>query len=151
MTTTEKLSNELEKVLSGRPWYGSSVYDIVDKVTFESAYEKPSGFIHNIAEIVLHMIAWTEEVMDRINGLTAGVPSSGDWPTIGAPDEEKWQNYVNDLKLVNVNLLGLVQHFPDEKWDEPIDDKCGDRPVVTYEQLVIGLIQHHIYHSGQIA
>lgn len=151
MTTTEKLSNELEKVLSGRPWYGSSVYDIVEKVTFEAAYEKPSGSIHNIAEIVLHMIAWTEEVMDRINGLTAGVPSSGDWPPIGAPDEEKWQNYVNDLKLVNVNLLGLVQHFPDEKWDEPIDDKRGDRPVVTYEQLVSGLIQHHIYHTGQIA
>ncbi|MEO6850068.1 MAG: DinB family protein [Mucilaginibacter sp.] len=151
MATSQKLQTELEKILSGRPWYGPSVYDIIESVTFEAAYEKPPGSVHNIAEIVLHMIAWTEEVMDRMNGLTAGVPSSGDWPPIGTPDEQKWQNYVNDLKLVNVNLLGLIKNLPEEQWQEPIDDQRGDRPVVTYEQLVYGLTQHHIYHSGQIA
>jgi uncharacterized damage-inducible protein DinB len=151
MTTAEKLQQELENVLSGRPWYGSSVYSIIDNVIFETAYEKPPGSVHNIAEIVLHMVAWTEEVMDRMNGITAGLPSSGDWPRTSAPDEQKWQNYVNDLKLVNVNLLGIIPDFPEEKWNEPIDDKRGDRPVVTYEDLVNGLIQHHIYHSGQIA
>lgn len=151
MTTSEKINLEFEKVLSGRPWYGSSVYNIIQQVSFEAAYEKPPGSVHNIAEIVLHMIAWTEEVMDRMNGLTAGLPSSGDWPETGAPDEQKWQNYVNDLKLVNVNLQGLVQDFPEEQWNEPINDERGDRPVVTYEQLVYGLIQHHIYHSGQVA
>jgi len=151
MTTAEKLQSELEKVLSKRPWYGSSVYAILEKVIFETAYEKPPGSAHNIAEIVLHMIAWTEEVMDRMNGMTAGVPTSGDWPETGAPDEQKWQNYVDDLKLVNVNLIGIIQNFPEEQWMEPIDDKRGDRPVVTYEDLICGLIQHHIYHSGQIA
>ncbi|WP_179416020.1 DinB family protein [Mucilaginibacter sp. E4BP6] len=151
MTTSEKLQQELEKVLSGRPWYGKGIYDTLAKVSFEAAYEKPPGSVHNIAEIVLHMVAWTEEVMDRMNGMTAGVPSSGDWPEIGKPDEQKWQNYVDDLKLVNVNLIGIIQKFPEEQWDEPIDDQRGDRPVVTYEALINGLIQHHIYHAGQIA
>jgi len=151
MTTSEKIINEFEKVLSGHPWYGSPVYNIINKVTFETAYEKPPGSVHNIAEIVLHMVAWTEEVMDRMNGLTAGAPTSGDWPETGMPDEQKWQNYVNDLKLVNVNLLGLIRNFPEEQWNEPIDDKRGNQPVVTYEGLVWGLIQHHIYHTGQIA
>jgi uncharacterized damage-inducible protein DinB len=151
MTTSEKLQQELEKVLSGRPWYGTGIYDTIAKVSFEAAYEKPPGSIHNIAEIVLHMVAWTEEVMDRMNGMTAGVPTSGDWPETGKPDEQKWQNYVDDLKLVNVNLIGIIQNFPDEQRDEPIDDQRGDRPVVTYEALINGLIQHHIYHAGQIA
>jgi len=151
MTTSEKLQQELEKVLSGRPWYGTGIYDTLAKVSFEAAYEKPPGSVHNIAEIVLHMVAWTEEVMDRMNGMTAGVPSSGDWPETGKPDEQKWQNYVDDLKLVNVNLIGIIQNFPDEQWGEPIDDQRGDRPVVTYEALINGLIQHHIYHAGQIA
>jgi uncharacterized damage-inducible protein DinB len=151
MTTSEKLQQELEKVLSGRPWYGTGIYDTIGKVSFEAAYEKPPGSVHNIAEIVLHMVAWTEEVMDRMNGMTAGVPSSGDWPETGKPDEQKWQNYVDDLKLVNVNLIGIIQNFPEEQWDEPIDDQRGDRPVVTYEALINGLIQHHIYHAGQIA
>jgi len=151
MTISEKLQQELEKVLSGRPWYGSSVYQITEPVSFEAAFEKSPGASHTIAEIVLHMVAWTEEVMDRMNGMTAGVPSSGDWPETGTPTEQKWQSYVEDLKLVNVNLIGIIQNFPEEQWSEAIDDQRGDRPVVTYEDLILGLIQHHIYHSGQIA
>jgi len=151
MTTSEKLQQELEKVLSGRPWYGTGIYATIAKISFEAAYEKPPGSAHNIAEIVLHMVAWTEEVMDRMNGMTAGVPTSGDWPETGKPDEQKWQNYVDDLKLVNVNLIGIIQNFPEEQWGDLIDDQRGDRPVVTYEALINGLIQHHIYHAGQIA
>lgn len=153
MDTSEKLQDELLKILSGDPWYGPNVYDILALVSFEAAYEKPPGSIHNIAEIVLHMIAWTEEVMDRMNGLTAGIPSSGDWPDTGTPDEQKWQNYVNDLKLVNVNLQYVIQNFPPEQWDESINDERNRElgTGVSYEALIEGLIQHHIYHSGQIA
>ncbi|WP_461449715.1 DinB family protein [Mucilaginibacter sp.] len=151
MTISEKLQQELEKVLSGRPWYSIGVYDTIAKVSFEAAYEKPPGSVHNIAEIVLHMVSWTEEVMDRMNGMTAGVPSSGDWPEIGAPGEQKWQSYVEDLKLVNVNLIGIIQNFPEEQWSEAVDDQRDTRPLFTYEELINGLIQHHIYHSGQIA
>lgn len=153
MTISEKLSKELEQVLSGDPWYGLPVYKILDKIIFETAFEKPPGAAHNIAEIVLHMLSWTEEVMDRLNGMTASIPSSGDWPETGTPTEQKWQQYVNDLKLVNVNLLGIIQNFEEEKWVEPILD--GRNPElgtgVSNEELVRGLIQHHIYHSGQVA
>jgi uncharacterized damage-inducible protein DinB len=153
MSISENLSAELEKILNGDPWYGSAVYRILEQVTFESAFEKPPGSIHNIAEIVLHMLAWTEEVMDRLNGLTAQLPSSGDWPETGAPDEEKWQNYVNDLKLVNVNLLGIIQNFEEEQWNEPcLDERNPELGTgVSFEELVRGLIHHHVYHSGQIA
>jgi len=153
MTTSEKLNHQLTTILSGDAWYGPNVYSIIEQLTFETAYEKPPGAVHNIAAIVLHMIAWTEEVIDRMNGLTAGIPTSGDWPDTGAPGEQKWQNYVSDLKLVNVNLQGIIQNFAVEKWDEPINEE-RDRELgtgVTYEALIEGLIQHHIYHSGQIA
>jgi len=153
MTISEQLKQDLEKVLYGDPWYGSNVYDIIGKVSFEAAFEKPPGSIHNIAGIVLHMISWTEEVMDRMNGMPAQMPSSGDWPDPGTPEEQKWQNYVNDLKLVNVNLLGLIQNFPEEEWTEPYKDERNRElgTGVSFEELVKGLIQHHIYHSGQIA
>ncbi|MEN0054978.1 MAG: DinB family protein [Mucilaginibacter sp.] len=153
MSISEKLSSQLTNVLSGDPWYGSPVYTIIEGISFEAAYEKPPGSVHNVAEIVLHMVAWTEEVMDRMNGLPSGLPTSGDWPPIGKPDEQKWQNYVEDLKLVNVNLIGIIQKFPQEQWNEPINDERnrGLGTGVTYEELINGLIQHHIYHSAQIA
>jgi uncharacterized damage-inducible protein DinB len=151
MTTAQKLQQELEKVLTGRPWYGSSIYAILAQVTFEIAYEKPGGGAHNIAEIILHMLSWTEEVMDRMNEKPAGLPLSGDWPETGVPDEEKWKLWINDLKLVNVNLIKTIQDFPEEQWNEPIIDERGDRPIVTYKELIYGFIQHQVYHAGQIA
>lgn len=153
MTTSEKLSHELKNILSGDPWYGDSVYSIIERVIFEAAFEKPPDAAHNIAEIVLHMLAWTEEVLDRMSGKRASAPLRGDWPETGEPEEQKWQNYVNDLKLVNVNLLGVIESFPEDKWSKPMNDKREPAlgTGVTYEELVNGLIQHHVYHSGQIA
>jgi uncharacterized damage-inducible protein DinB len=153
MTTSEKLQYELQNVLSGDPWYGNNVYSIIEQVTFEAAFEKMPGEAHNIAEIVLHMLSWTEEVLDRLNGKAPTLPLSGDWPETGSPEEQKWHNYVNDLKLVNVNLHRVIGEFPAEKWDEPVSDTrepaLGNG--VTNEGLVNGLIQHHVYHAGQVA
>lgn len=153
MSVSETLSNELKQVLSGDAWYGPPVYDILERVTFETVYEKPNGAVHNIAGIVLHMLAWTEEVMDRLNGMAAGIPSSGDWPDPGEPDEQKWQLFVNDFKLVNVNLVHIIQNFPEDQWNEPMLDERNreEGTGVSFESLIRGLIQHHIYHSGQIS
>lgn len=153
MTTSEKLNYELEAVLYGVPWYGDNVYDILGKVSFETAFEKTPGAAHNIAEIVLHMLSWTEEVLDRMNGLTSPLPTSGDWPDVGAPDEQKWHNYVDDLKLVNVNLLAAIRDFPEDRWEEPTSDQrdLDEGSGWSYEENVNGLIQHHVYHAGQIA
>jgi uncharacterized damage-inducible protein DinB len=151
MTTAEQLKHDLETVLWGDAWYGPSIYNTIEKVSFETAYEKPPGSVHNIAGLVLHMLSWTEEVMDRMNGMAAQMPSSGNFPDPGAPDEQKWQNYVNDLKLVNVNLLGVIQNFPNEQWDELINDTRENKPKVTYKGLIYGFIQHQVYHAGQIA
>lgn len=151
MKTAETLIQEFEKVYAGQPWYGPSIYEILDRVTFESAYEKPSPAAHNVAEIILHMLSWTEEVIDRLNGMTAGTPSSGDWPETGAPDEQKWKLWINDLKLANANLVRTINELPDEQWDQLIDDRRGNEPVTTHAGLVYGFIQHQIYHAGQIA
>jgi uncharacterized damage-inducible protein DinB len=153
MTTSEQLLHDFENVLTGDPWYGSPVYKIIDLVNFETAYEKPAGSVHNIAGIVLHILSWTEEVLDRMNGLTAQLPSSGDWPDPGTPDEQKWQDYVNDLKLVTVNLLNVIRNFPEEQWTELVADERNPElgTGVSFEEMVKGLIQHNIYHSAQIA
>ena len=150
-TISLKLRGELEKVLSGQPWYGLPVYSILDGVTFEPAYEKPAGSVHNVAEIILHMLSWTEEVMDRLNDKPASLPLSGNWPETGPPNEDKWKTWIDDFKLVNVNLLQVISNFPEDKWNELIIDERDREPVTTYEELIYGFIQHQVYHSGQIA
>jgi uncharacterized damage-inducible protein DinB len=150
MNTSSQLQAELKNVLWGHPWYGNSVYVTLAAATFENAHKRPPGAAHTIAEIVLHMISWTEEVIDRINEKPAGVPLGGDWPEPDTSDELKWYLYIDDLKLVNANLLKAIHDFPEEKWHEKIIDERNEEPVVTYAEMVRGLIQHHIYHHGQI-
>ncbi|RVT98284.1 DinB family protein [Mucilaginibacter limnophilus] len=153
MEASANWSQELNRVLNGDAWYSSNVYDIVNGIDFEAAYERPPGGAHSIAEIVLHMTGWTEEVIRRMQGNKAALPPGGDWPNAGAPDEEKWQRLKQDFKLMNVTLTGIVERFPEEKWNEPTRDERNNElgTGVTYAALINGLIQHHVYHSGQIA
>ncbi|QQL48568.1 DinB family protein [Mucilaginibacter ginkgonis] len=151
MTTGEILNNKLQTVLSGQPWYGRPLTDILNDVTFEAAFERAPGGIHTIAEILLHIISWQEEIIDRLNEQPAGTPTSGDWPETGDPSEEKWTRWKDDLKLVNVNLSGIILNFPQDKWNQPIIDTRETEPIVTYAELIDGAIQHLVYHSAQIA
>lgn len=153
MTINEKLAKELSDVLSGRPWYGNSVYTIISGISFEGAFERPVPGRHTVAEILLHMITWTEEVISRMQGNIAGLPASGNWPDTGSPEGEKLQRWVNDLKLLNTGLTGIIQNFPAEKWNEFANDQRegAAEKGVTYELLIRGFIQHQVYHAGQIS
>ncbi|MFD0766619.1 DinB family protein [Mucilaginibacter lutimaris] len=151
-STAQKLQASLQQILSHHPWYGPATYNIIDDISFDAAYETPPGSVHNIAGILLHMLGWAQEVTARMQGKTAGEPAAGDWPDPGQPDEDKWKQLVADFKLANVNLADIIQNFNKSKWDEPINDGRQQEDIpVTYRALIEGLIQHHIYHSGQIA
>jgi uncharacterized damage-inducible protein DinB len=153
MSIAEKLETSLQSILAHEPWYGPATYDIIDGISFEAAYEKPPGSVHNIAGILMHMLGWTQEATERMHGKEAGDPAGGDWPDPGQPDQQRWQHLINDFKLANVTLAGVIQSFPAEKWGAPTNDKrySATGEGVTYQELIEGLIQHHIYHSGQIA
>jgi uncharacterized damage-inducible protein DinB len=153
MDKSAKLQTQLETILYGKAWYGTPIYTIMESVSFEAAYEKPAGAPHNIAAIVMHMLAWTEEVTNRMQMMPASAPLRGDWPNADDPDEQKWQQLLSFFKLANVELSRLIGNFPVESWTEPMND---DRETysgygATYEAMITGLMQHHVYHAGQIS
>jgi uncharacterized damage-inducible protein DinB len=153
MNKSAKLQIQLETILYGKPWYGTPIYTILESVTFEAAYEKPPQASHSIAEIVTHMLAWTEEAISRMQARPASEPARGDWPTIGKPDEQKWLQLIASYKLANVELTRLISTFTDEQWTDATNDERVTYTgyAATYEALVVGLMQHHVYHAGQIS
>jgi uncharacterized damage-inducible protein DinB len=153
MDKSAKLQTQLETILYGKAWYGQPIYTIIESVSFEAAYEKPAGASHTIAAILLHMLAWTEEVTARMQGKAAGEPPRGDWPDAGTPHELKWQQLISFFKLANVELTQLVSAFDDEKWTAPTNDERGSYSGygLTYEAMITGLMQHQVYHAGQIS
>jgi hypothetical protein len=64
MSIAEKLETSLQSILAHQPWYGPAIYDILDGISFEAAYEKPPGSVHSIAGILMHMLGWTQELLN---------------------------------------------------------------------------------------
>jgi len=152
MTNSERLYNQLSTALYGHAWYGQPVYNIIDGLSVDSAYEKLLGTSHSIAAILMHMLSWTEEVISRMQGNVAAEPAGGDWPDVGESSEQGLQQLVSNFKLVNVELLQLISDFPEDKWCAPVNDprEIYSGYESSYEALVVGLIEHHVYHVGQI-
>ena len=144
-----ELIKELQLVISGDPWYGSSVVRILEAVDPQTVMIR-NDRSHTIAEILLHMISWTEETQARLTGKPASEPLRGDWPD---PAQYTWIELIGLFLLANEHLQNTIVKMEERLLEEPIHDKRVPAlgTGVSYEALIKGLIQHHIYHSGQIS
>ncbi|UKJ08434.1 DinB family protein [Solitalea lacus] len=153
MSTKQVLIEELEAAVSGEPWHGPSLRDILKSVNFAMANSRPVPQVHSIAEIVMHLIAWTEEIADRLEGHPSSMPERGDWPSVDTLNEEDWNKILFDLSAAHQLLILNLQDFSDDNLQNIIGAE-RDTPLgsgLTYEVMLHGLAQHHAYHGGQIA
>ena len=153
MTRSEKLSIELHNSVFGDPWHGASLEKVLENIPLENTFHKPISSAHNIIELTLHINAWTEEALNRFNGNIPAEPSMGDWPTPQFQTEEYWLAVKQKLFADTNKLIFAIKNFPEDKLDEIVG---GERNVAlgtgfSFDGLIIGLIQHNAYHSGQIA
>ena len=89
-----------------------------------------------------------------MTGQSAKDPSRGDWSVPSIISEAAWKNIIADFTLANEKLIELLDKFSADDWVREVRDErifgIADRKT-NNEQLLNGLIQHHAYHSGQIA
>jgi uncharacterized damage-inducible protein DinB len=153
MSEIERIVDELEREHSGDPWHGSPLRQILDAITAAQAAAKPIPSAHSIWELVLHMTAWKKEVRRRLSGAPAAEPEDGDWPAVGDPTEPRWRDAVSRLERTHQDLIAATRALPEPKLFEPTNDP-RDRETgagVSYYVLLHGIVQHDVYHSGQIA
>jgi uncharacterized damage-inducible protein DinB len=108
---------------------------------------------HSIWELVLHLTAWKQEVLERLEGGNAGVPSMGDWPPLPGESEAHWQETLVRLDQSHRALVAGVRGSTDAVLDSVVRDE-RDRALgtgLTQWQTVHGSLQHDVYHTGQIA
>ena len=148
-----RIVDQLEREYAGDPWHGSPLSQILDGVTHQQAARKPIASGHSIWELVLHIAAWKNEVRNRLSGAPAGEPEDGDWPTVTEESERGWQDARERLELAHRLLVSAVRALPETKLFEPTNDTRNRETGtgVTYYELLHGVVQHDVYHSGQIA
>ena len=153
MSEIDRIVDQLQREHSGDPWHGSPLVSILDGVTAEQAAAKPLAGVHSIWELVLHVTAWKGEVRRRLSGAPAGEPEEGDWPSVGTPTAERWHDALNRLRATHDHLLAAIRRLQENRLFEPTNDP-RDPPLgtcVSYYELLHGIVQHDVYHSGQIA
>ncbi|MCO4293263.1 DinB family protein [Solitalea sp. MAHUQ-68] len=153
MSTKQLLIKELDAAIKGNPWHGASLKQILNNITSADAVKRPIPNAHSIAELVLHILSWTEEVAERMEGKPPSLPSRGDWPVWDDLNAEKWNRIVSELLNAHQELLNNISDFPDESFGRIVgnnnDASLGTG--ITFTEMLHGLAQHHAYHAGQIA
>lgn len=147
MGNLEQFIVELKDLHHGDPWYGSSFHDIVDDITPAEALAVPANG-QSIVRLLFHMIKWRKALSERLLG-TPGYRSSADdadnWVPLDSLDEVKWREAKAEFdrlqRLILVELAKRDEAFLDVEWESGR----------TYRTLISGIIQHDIYHLGQIA
>lgn len=144
----QSIIRRIESVNNGEPWFGRAAYSIMEEVNAKKAYIKPNNTEHSLIELLYHMITWADFTLKRIeknkkNDLTTS--EKLDWRAIN-PKIHTWKKGLAEFKAIHKKIVALLQTKDDDFLLEMVDSRK-----YNFRFLINGMIQHNIYHLGQIA
>jgi uncharacterized damage-inducible protein DinB len=146
MNDVEFLADQLQRAYRGEAWHGPSLRENLAGVTLQQARAKPSEAVHNIWEIVMHVGAWVCAVRRRLAGEILDLSPEQDWPAIDGGSEAAWQQTLAALDQEQNRLFEAIRALPAESLKKGV---AGLNYSVRF--MLEGVIQHNLYHAGQIA
>lgn len=144
----QSIIRNLENTLDGNPWYGRSVYSILREIDPAIVYKKPSPNSHSLAELLYHMLTWAEFTLKRIerdHSQDLAAFEKLDWRPID-PAIHDWDEGLAALIATHQQIIAILQTKDEFFLSETVDYRQ-----YNFRFLLNGLIQHNIYHLGQIA
>ena len=146
MTETERIADQIERAFDGDAWHGDSLLKILKDVTAKQAAATPIAHAHSIWEIVNHIRAWRPAIEARLNGQVRELAGVADWPPVTDTSEHAWRDCIRDLCQRHESFIKAVRAFPESKLSENAPNREH-----TYYVMLHGMVQHDLYHAGQIA
>jgi len=148
MTEIERIQDQLKRAYESNAWHGPSVKEVLNGVTAAQAHARPLANAHTIYELVRHMAVWEDVGRRRLQGDPAEIPISSpeDWPPADDTSEAAWEQAKAALDRVHQALVEAISRVPESRLNEPIMEGKSAVYVTLH-----GVIQHDLYHAGQIA
>jgi uncharacterized damage-inducible protein DinB len=153
MAEVDRILDQLQRAFDGAAWYGPSLGDALDGVNARLAVHRPIADGHNIAEIVRHVTVWTREIARRLRTGVAEDLEEADWTETNAVTDDEWAAMLDALDAAQGALVNEMKGLTDadlERMIGDVRDRVQGTGISRYVMLH-GLVQHHIYHAGQIA
>jgi uncharacterized damage-inducible protein DinB len=146
MNEIERITDQIRRAYDGDAWHGPPLRAVLADVSGEIASARPIRGAHSIREIVRHVTFWYDGVRRRLGGEIVEPQGVEEWPEAAGEGDEGWRRELADLDRAHAALLGAVGHIGVEDLERTVAGK----PYSAYI-LLHGLVQHNLYHAGQIA
>jgi uncharacterized damage-inducible protein DinB len=148
MTEIDRILDQLKRAYEGNAWHGPSVREVLEGVSAAQAHARPLTNGHTIYELVRHIAVWEDVGRRRLQGDPADVEisSPADWPPPDDTSEEAWGHAKAALDRGHEALVAAISQVPESRLDEPVYEGKSSVYVTLH-----GVIQHDLYHAGQIA
>jgi uncharacterized damage-inducible protein DinB len=146
MNEIERIEEQLKLAFEGGAWHGPGVLETLEGVTAKEAAAYPLAGAHSIWELVVHIAAWENACRRRLGGDRAELSTSEDWPAITDTSEGAWAATKAALIEGHHKLRESIAFLTEARLDEPILENMRSVYVTIH-----GVIQHDLYHAGQIA
>jgi uncharacterized damage-inducible protein DinB len=146
MQEIKRIVDQLKRAYEGEAWHGPSLRELLSGVTAKTAASKPLAHAHSIWEIVLHVAVWENAVRRRLEGEALELSQEEDWPPVNDISETAWKNALAVLENGHKQLRETILRLTEGRLSEMTP---GKNHSVYF--MLHGIIQHDLYHAGQIA
>ena len=143
MNQTQRIADSYRAATVKGAWYGPSLAEMLSEISPELAAMPPFPGAHSISALLQHLLLWNERIRNTSDShpMPRWQPEK-EWAEPPIPWNElvtRW-NQSRDLleeKIRNFTIEDLAKQVPGHSY--------------PYETMLHGIVQHAIYHSGQIA
>jgi uncharacterized damage-inducible protein DinB len=149
MSETALIADQLRRAFYGEAWHGDSLFEILKGVGAERAAERPVAGAHTIWELVLHIAAWDGAVRRRMTGAPVALADAENFPAVSDTSAAAWEKTLAQVRRVHEELIEAVEKFPEASLEKQVPGKEGAH--YTFYYMLQGVVQHELYHAGQIA
>ncbi len=130
-------------------WHGPSVAEVMRDVTPDMAGLRLSPNTHTIAELIFHMTSWRIFAVKKMQAdekfdILTPEKNFGQFPE--KIDDFEWEALQMELSLSQEELVNELDKRDD---DEFLEEIVPGRSY-TYYDLLHGIINHDLYHAGQV-
>jgi len=142
MREIERILDQLNRSWGGPSWTGVDIQPLLDGISDDQARAHPLPNAHSILELTAHMTTWMNAVAARLGGETRELTPEEDWRDV---TQLTWPAAITEMENAQSHLSDVIARLtPDD-----LDKKVAGRKYTIYVMLH-GVIQHNLYHAGQI-
>jgi len=143
MSQSQQIADAYRQATVKGAWYGPSLAELLEQITPELAVAPPAPGANTISAVLQHLLLWNERIRNTSDAIPLPRWEPGkEWTEPAIP----WNELVARWRRSRDLLEDHLRNFPDADLSKQVPGRA-----YPYDTMLRGIVQHAIWHSGQIA